>query len=78
MSATIEVLPAEDRSMVREALAALLGLEEDIEVVAQAARGDEAPSTVREHDVDVALLDIEKPGATGIGAADGCTAGRRP
>ncbi len=55
--------------MVREALAALLGLEPDIEVVAQVARGDEVLSAAREHHVDVALLDIEMPGMTGIDAA---------
>ncbi|MEV0223263.1 response regulator transcription factor [Streptomyces sp. NPDC050704] len=70
MSRTIKVLLAEDQSMVREALAALLGLEPDIEVVAQVARGDEAVAAVRAHrEVDVVLLDIEMPGATGIEAA---------
>ncbi|MFF2325154.1 MULTISPECIES: response regulator transcription factor [unclassified Streptomyces] len=65
----IRLLLAEDQSMVREALAALLGLEPDIEVVAQVARGDEVPAAAREHRVDVALLDIEMPGMTGIDAA---------
>ncbi|MCZ1001893.1 response regulator transcription factor [Streptomyces mirabilis] len=69
MSRTIKVLLAEDQSMVREALAALLGLEPDIEVVAQVARGDEVLAAARAHDVDVALLDIEMPGKTGIEAA---------
>ncbi|MEU0476663.1 response regulator transcription factor [Streptomyces olivaceus] len=69
MSRTIRVLLAEDQAMVREALAALLGLEEDIDVVAQVARGDEVLDSAREHGVDVALLDIEMPGATGIEAA---------
>ena len=55
--------------MVREALAALLGLETDIEVVAQVARGDEVLAAARAHEVDVALLDIEMPGMTGIEAA---------
>jgi two-component system response regulator DesR len=66
---TIRVLLAEDQSMVREALAALLGLEPDIEVVAQVARGDEVLAAARAHPVDVALLDIEMPGCTGIEAA---------
>ncbi|MGV9882645.1 response regulator transcription factor [Streptomyces sp. NPDC003006] len=70
-SGVIRVLLAEDQSMVREALAALLGLEPDIEVVAQAARGDEVLTAARDHDVDVALLDIEMPGMTGIEAAAG-------
>lgn len=65
----IKVLLAEDQGMVREALAALLGLEPDIEVVAQVARGDEVLAAAREADVDVALLDIEMPGRTGIEAA---------
>ncbi|MFF2959483.1 response regulator transcription factor [Streptomyces sp. NPDC057963] len=65
----IRLLLAEDQSMVREALAALLGLEPDIEVVAQVARGDEVLAAVREHRIDVALLDIEMPGMTGIEAA---------
>ncbi|MEU8838569.1 response regulator transcription factor [Streptomyces roseus] len=65
----IRILLAEDQSMVREALAALLGLEPDIEVLAQVARGDEVVPAARAHDVNVALLDIEMPGMTGIEAA---------
>ncbi|MET3983110.1 response regulator transcription factor [Streptomyces sp. PvR034] len=67
--APIRILLAEDQSMVREALAALLGLEPDIEVVAQVARGDQVLAAARAHDVNVALLDIEMPGLTGIEAA---------
>ncbi|WP_103884338.1 response regulator transcription factor [Actinacidiphila yanglinensis] len=69
MTGMIRVLLADDQSMVREALATLLGLEEDIEVVAQVARGDEVVAAVLEHRPDVALLDIEMPGMTGIEAA---------
>ncbi|MCX5385450.1 response regulator transcription factor [Streptomyces sp. NBC_00083] len=69
MRIMIRLLLAEDQSMVREALAALLGLEPDLEVVAQAARGDEVLAAARAHAVDVALLDIEMPGLTGIEAA---------
>ena len=69
MTGIIRVLLADDQSMVREALATLLGLEDDIEVVAQVARGDEVVAAVREHTPDVALLDIEMPGMTGIEAA---------
>ncbi|MFJ4778576.1 response regulator transcription factor [Streptomyces sp. NPDC088762] len=68
-AAPIRILLAEDQSMVREALAALLGLEPDIEVLAQVARGDEVVEAARAHDVNVALLDIEMPGLTGIEAA---------
>ncbi|MDH6123236.1 response regulator transcription factor [Kitasatospora sp. GP82] len=65
----VRVLLAEDQGMVREALAALLGLEGDIHVVAQVARGDEVADAVEAHDVEVAVLDIEMPGMTGIDAA---------
>jgi two-component system response regulator DesR len=65
----IRVLMAEDQAMVRGALATLLSLEPDIEVVAQVARGDEVvPAALRERP-DVALLDIEMPGGTGLEAA---------
>jgi two-component system response regulator DesR len=64
----IRVLLAEDQGMVRGAVASLLGLEPDIEVVAQVARGDEVISAARSVDPDVALLDIEMPGATGLEA----------
>jgi two-component system response regulator DesR len=64
----IRVLLAEDQGMVRGALASLLGLEPDIEVVAQVARGDEVIDAARSVDPDVALLDIEMPGATGLEA----------
>ncbi|MGY1702419.1 response regulator transcription factor [Geodermatophilus sp. SYSU D00766] len=65
----IRVLVAEDQSMVRGALRALLELEEDIEVVAEVGRGDEVLTAAREHRPDVALLDIEMPGQDGIEAA---------
>jgi two-component system, NarL family, response regulator DesR len=64
----IRVLLAEDQAMVRGALASLLGLEPDIEVVAQVARGDAVLDAARSANPDVALLDIEMPGATGLEA----------
>jgi two-component system response regulator DesR len=66
---TIRVLLAEDQGMVRSALAALLGLQHDIEVVAQVGRGDEVVGAALEHEPDVALLDIEMPGIDGLAAA---------
>ncbi len=65
----IRVLIAEDQAMVRGALAALLSLEPDIEVVAQVARGDEVLATVALAEPDLALLDIEMPGLGGIEVA---------
>jgi two-component system, NarL family, response regulator DesR len=65
----IRVMLAEDQAMVRGALAALLELAGDIEVVAQVARADAvAPAAVAARP-DVALLDIEMPGGDGISAA---------
>ncbi|OIK26743.1 response regulator transcription factor [Streptomyces malaysiense] len=67
---TIRVLLAEDQGMMRGALALLLGMEEDIEVVAQVAAGDAIVAAVLRHEPDVALLDIELPGASGLDAAE--------
>jgi two-component system response regulator DesR len=66
---TIRVLLAEDQTLVRGALRALLDLEDDIEVVAEVGRGDEVLAAARAHRPDVALLDIEMPGQDGIEAA---------
>ena len=66
---TVRVLLAEDQAMVRGALSALLSLEEDIEIVAEASRGDEVPSAALDVLPDVALLDIEMPGGDGLEAA---------
>jgi two-component system response regulator DesR len=57
---------AEDQSLVLGALAALLGLERDIEVVATAPDGENALRLVREHTPDVLVTDIEMPGMSGI------------
>jgi two-component system response regulator DesR len=65
----IRVLLAEDQAMIRAALAALLSFEDDIEVVAQVGRGDEVTAAARDAKPDVALLDIEMPGADGLTAA---------
>jgi two-component system response regulator DesR len=66
----IRVLIAEDQSMMRGALAVLLNLEADIEVVGEVERGDEILPAALAHRPDVALLDIELPGLSGIEAAE--------
>ncbi len=65
----IRLLIADDQALVRGALSALLGLEPDIEVVAEVGRGDEVVDAAVRAAADVALLDIEMPGMDGIAAA---------
>lgn len=65
---TIHVLLADDQALVRGALAALLDLEPDLEVVAQVGSGDEAVTACERTHPDVALLDVEMPGMDGISA----------
>jgi two-component system, NarL family, response regulator DesR len=65
----IRVLLAEDQALVRGALAALLGLESDIEIVAEVGRGDGVVTAALGTHPDVALLDIEMPGGDGLAAA---------
>ena len=59
----IKIMLADDQQLVREALAALLGLENDIEVVAQVGGGDEVIPAINRYHPDVVLLDIEMPGS---------------
>ncbi|HKF32819.1 MAG TPA: response regulator [Jatrophihabitantaceae bacterium] len=73
----VRVVLAEDEPTVRETLAALLSLEDDIVVVAQVASGDAVVPAAVEHRADVALLDIGLPGLDGLAAAAELVA-RRP
>ncbi len=66
---SIRVLLADDQALVRGAMAALLSLESDLEVVAEVGRGDEVVEAARRSDAQVCLLDIEMPGIDGIEAA---------
>jgi two-component system response regulator DesR len=66
---TIRLLLADDQALVRGALATLLGLEPDMEVVAEVGRGDEVVPAATRVRPDVALLDIEMPGLDGLAAA---------
>lgn len=65
----IRLLLADDQALIRSALAALLTLDSEFEVVVEVGRGDEVVAAAREHKPDVALLDIEMPGLDGLAAA---------
>lgn len=66
---TIRLLLADDQELLRAALAVVLDLEDDFEVVASVGRGDEVVGAARTHEADIALLDIEMPGIDGLAAA---------
>lgn len=71
---TIRLLLVDDQDLIREALSALLDIEDDFEVVAAVDRGDKVLDAARAHRPDVALLDVEMPGLDGIAAAAQLTA----
>jgi two-component system, NarL family, response regulator DesR len=66
---SLRIMIAEDQTMVRQALVALLELEPDIDVVAEAAGGEEALAMARKYQPDVTVLDIEMPAPGGIEVA---------
>ena len=67
---SIRVLIADDHNMVRMGLREMLSLSPDISVVAEACDGREAVSLFKQHQPDVAILDVRMPGATGIEAIE--------
>ncbi|ABO25372.1 response regulator transcription factor [Shewanella loihica] len=67
----MKILLAEDQAMVRGALAALLTLEGDFEVI-QACDGDQALSLLKQQEFDLLLTDIEMPGLSGLELAQWC------
>ncbi|WP_028594430.1 response regulator transcription factor [Paenibacillus assamensis] len=66
----IRIILSEDQKLLRGALATLLSLEDDIEVVGQAENGEEALSLITQHQPDVAVMDIEMPLKTGLDVAE--------
>lgn len=74
----INIIIADDQQLVREALGTLLSLQPDINVTATCGTGNEALNLIRTTTPDVALLDIEMPGLTGIEVAAHTTQEKRP
>ncbi|MFE5308500.1 response regulator [Isoptericola sp. NPDC056605] len=66
----IRVVLADDETLIRDAVAQLLALEDDLEVVAVAGNGTEAVGTIERYAPDVAVLDLQMPGADGIEVAE--------
>ncbi|PZD92966.1 DNA-binding response regulator [Paenibacillus sambharensis] len=66
----IRIVIAEDQRLLLGALASLLDLEEDMQVVGRAGNGEEALKLVREHQPDVCVMDIEMPLKSGLEAAE--------
>ena len=62
----MKLLIAEDQSMLRDAMATLLSMENSVESVLQAKDGKEAINLISTNDIDVAILDVEMPEATGL------------
>jgi two-component system response regulator DesR len=67
---TIRLLIADDEDLLRSALSALLALEKDLTVVAEAATSTDAVRLAREHRPDIAVLDLEMPPTDGLRAAE--------
>lgn len=66
----IRIVLADDEDLIRGAMASLLGLEDDIEVVAEASTTTDAVALTRQHTPDIAVLDLEMPPADGLRAAE--------
>lgn len=66
----IRIVVADDETLLRDALEAILSLQADIDVVAVAASGTEAIARIERHRPDVAVLDLLMPGADGIEVAE--------
>jgi two-component system response regulator DesR len=73
----IRLLLADDEDLLRSALAALLSLEDDLTVVAEAATSTDAVRLALEHRPDIAVLDLEMPPTDGLRAAEEIRAARQ-
>jgi two-component system response regulator DesR len=73
MSTPIRILLADDEQLIRTALAQMLDLEEDLDVVAEAVDGEHAVTAAVKHSVEVAVLDLQMPKLDGIAVAERLT-----
>ncbi|WP_040163385.1 response regulator transcription factor [Microbacterium gorillae] len=78
MTEPLRILLADDQALIRGAMAALLSMEPDLQVVAETGDGTDVVDLVRDHRVDVALIDIEMPGIDGIAVVARLTASGLP
>ncbi len=69
----IRVLVVDDQALIRDSFRMILDVEPDIEVVGEAANGQEAVARVRELQPDVVLMDVRMPGLDGLGATQALT-----
>ncbi|MCM3340306.1 response regulator transcription factor [Paenibacillus sp. MER TA 81-3] len=74
----IRIILGEDQRLLRGALATLLSLEDDIEVIAQEENGEAALALIKQHQPDIAVLDIEMPLMTGLDVAEAIKESRLP
>ncbi|GAA0329052.1 response regulator transcription factor [Actinoallomurus spadix] len=71
MTRVIRTLIADDETLMRAGIRLILDNADDIEVVAEVADGPSAVQACREHEIDVALLDVHMPGGDGLAAIPG-------
>jgi DNA-binding NarL/FixJ family response regulator len=67
----IRILTADDHALLRQGIASLIGLESDMELVAEASTGREAIDKFKAHRPDIALMDLQMPDMSGIDAIIG-------
>jgi len=65
---TLRIVVADDHPVVRAGVVMVLGLDADLEVIAEASNGNEAVAAAKEHEPDVVLMDLQMPELDGVDA----------